>query len=41
MAPLHHHFQKKGYAEPKIVIRFLIIGVLLAVITVLTTLKIR
>ena len=40
MAPLHHHFQKKGYAEPKIVIRFLIIGLLLAVITVVT-LKIR
>jgi len=41
MAPLHHHFQKKGYAEPKIVIRFLIIGLLLAVITVVITLKIR
>jgi len=41
MAPLHHHFQKKGYAEPKIVIRFLIFGLLLAVITVLITLKIR
>ena len=40
MAPLHHHYQKKGYAEPKIVIRFLIIGLLLAVITVVT-LKIR
>jgi phospho-N-acetylmuramoyl-pentapeptide-transferase len=40
MAPLHHHFQKKGYAEPKIVVRFLIIGLLLAVITV-ATLKIR
>ncbi|MFA6127543.1 MAG: phospho-N-acetylmuramoyl-pentapeptide-transferase [Bacteroidales bacterium] len=40
MAPLHHHFQKKGYAEPKIVIRFLIIGLLLAVITIVT-LKIR
>jgi phospho-N-acetylmuramoyl-pentapeptide-transferase len=41
MAPLHHHFQKKGYAEPKIVMRFLIFGLLLAVITVLITLKIR
>jgi phospho-N-acetylmuramoyl-pentapeptide-transferase len=41
MAPLHHHFQKKGYAEPKIVVRFLIIGLLLAVITVVITLKIR
>lgn len=40
MAPLHHHFQKKGYVESKIVIRFLIIGLLLAVITVVT-LKIR
>lgn len=36
MAPLHHHFQKKGFTEPKIVIRFLIIGLLLAVITVVT-----
>lgn len=40
MSPLHHHYQKKGYAEPKIVIRFLIIGLLLAVITV-ATLKLR
>jgi len=40
MAPLHHHFQKKGYVESKIVIRFLIIGLLLAVITIVT-LKIR
>lgn len=40
MAPLHHHFQKKGYAEPKIVIRFWIIGILLALITVIT-LKLR
>ena len=40
MSPLHHHFQKKGYAEPKIVTRFWIIGLLLAVITIVT-LKIR
>ncbi|MFO7922775.1 MAG: phospho-N-acetylmuramoyl-pentapeptide-transferase [Bacteroidales bacterium] len=40
MAPLHHHYQLKGYPEPKIVIRFLIVGILLAVISVIT-LKIR
>jgi len=40
MAPLHHHYQKKGYAEPKIVTRFLIVALLLAVISVVT-LKIR
>ena len=40
MAPLHHHFQKKGYPEPKIVLRFLIIGLALAVLT-MVTLKIR
>ncbi|MCY7350539.1 MAG: phospho-N-acetylmuramoyl-pentapeptide-transferase [Cytophagaceae bacterium] len=40
MAPLHHHFQKKGYAEPKIVIRFWIIGIMLAIVT-LVTLKLR
>jgi phospho-N-acetylmuramoyl-pentapeptide-transferase len=40
MSPLHHHFQKKGMPEPKIVARFWIIGLLLAVITVLT-LKVR
>ena len=40
MAPLHHHFQKKGVPEAKIVIRFWIIGIALAIITVLT-LKIR
>lgn len=40
MSPLHHHYQKKGYAEPKIVIRFLIIGLLLAVVTI-ATLKLR
>ncbi len=40
MAPLHHHYQLMGYPEPKIVTRFLIVGVLLAVIAVVT-LKIR
>ncbi len=40
MSPLHHHYQKKGYAEPKIVQRFFIIGIMLAVITIVT-LKIR
>jgi phospho-N-acetylmuramoyl-pentapeptide-transferase len=40
MAPLHHHYQKKGYPEPKIVIRFWIIGIMLAVFTIVT-LKIR
>jgi len=40
MAPLHHHYQKKGYHESKIVTRFWIIGILLAVVTIVT-LKIR
>ncbi|MGE0088328.1 MAG: phospho-N-acetylmuramoyl-pentapeptide-transferase [Bacteroidales bacterium] len=40
MSPLHHHFQMKGYPEPKIVMRFMIVGILLAVISVVT-LKIR
>ena len=40
MAPLHHHYQKKGYPEPKIVTRFWIVGLLLAVISIVT-LKIR
>ena len=40
MAPLHHHYQKLNYSEPKIVTRFWIIGILLAVITIVT-LKIR
>ena len=40
MAPLHHHYQKKGYKEPKIVMRFLIIAIALAVLSVIT-LKIR
>jgi|CXWJ01.1.fsa_nt_gi phospho-N-acetylmuramoyl-pentapeptide-transferase len=40
MAPLHHHFQKTGYHESKIVMRFFIIGIALAVLTVIT-LKLR
>ncbi|MES2517238.1 MAG: phospho-N-acetylmuramoyl-pentapeptide-transferase [Bacteroidota bacterium] len=40
MSPLHHHFQKKGYHEAKIVARFWIIGILLVVAT-LVTLKLR
>lgn len=40
MAPLHHHYQKKGMHEAKIVARFWIIGILLAVITIVT-LKLR
>ena len=40
MAPLHHHFQKKGIPEPKIVTRFWIIGIILAVLTIVT-LKLR
>ena len=40
MAPLHHHYQKKGYHESKIVTRFWIIGILLAIVTIVT-LKVR
>jgi phospho-N-acetylmuramoyl-pentapeptide-transferase len=40
MAPLHHHYQKKGYHESKIVARFWIVGILLAVATIVT-LKLR
>src|SRR5690625_312908 len=40
MSPLHHHYQKLGFHESKIVVRFWIIGVLLAVITIVT-LKVR
>ncbi len=36
MSPLHHHFQKKGYHESKIVNRFWIIGIMLAIVTVIT-----
>jgi phospho-N-acetylmuramoyl-pentapeptide-transferase len=40
MSPLHHHYQKKGYHESKIVTRFWIVGIMLAVISILT-LKVR
>ena len=40
MSPLHHHYQKKGMPEPKIVARFWIVGILLAIVT-LATLKLR
>lgn len=40
MSPLHHHYQKMGYHESKIVVRFWIVGILLAVFTIVT-LKLR
>ena len=40
MAPIHHHFELKGWAEPKVIVRFWIISLLLALIA-LSTLKIR
>lgn len=40
MSPLHHHYQKRGYHESKIVVRFWIIGIMLAVLSIIT-LKIR
>lgn len=40
MSPLHHHYQKQGYPEPKIVLRFWIVGIMLAALTVIT-LKVR
>ena len=40
MTPIHHHYQKQGIAEPKIVQRFAIIGILLAIISIVT-LKLR
>ena len=40
MSPLHHHYQKSGYHESKIVTRFWIVGILLAIISIVT-LKIR
>jgi len=40
MAPIHHHFEKKGWAEPQIVIRFWIVSLILAMIG-LATLKLR
>ena len=40
MSPLHHHFQVLGYPEPKIVQRFMIVGIILAIVTIIT-LKLR
>jgi phospho-N-acetylmuramoyl-pentapeptide-transferase len=40
MAPIHHHFEMLGWAEPKIVVRFYIIAIILAVVT-LISFKIR
>jgi phospho-N-acetylmuramoyl-pentapeptide-transferase len=40
MAPIHHHFEKLGWSEPTVVIRFWIIATVLALIG-LTTLKLR
>jgi phospho-N-acetylmuramoyl-pentapeptide-transferase len=40
MSPLHHHFEKAGWAESKIIMRFWILGVLCSLIA-LSTLKIR
>jgi phospho-N-acetylmuramoyl-pentapeptide-transferase len=40
MAPLHHHYEKKGWSEPKIIVRFWIISALLALVA-LSTLKVR
>ena len=40
MAPIHHHFEKKGWAEPKVIVRFWIIAIMLAFVS-LATLKLR
>ena len=40
MAPLHHHFEVKGWQEPKVIIRFWIIAIILALLS-LSTLKLR
>ncbi|MCG8556292.1 MAG: phospho-N-acetylmuramoyl-pentapeptide-transferase, partial [Proteobacteria bacterium] len=40
MAPLHHHFEKRGWAEPKVIVRFWIIAFMLAIAS-LATLKLR
>ena len=40
MAPIHHHFEKKGWPEPRIIVRFWIISVLLALVA-LSSLKLR
>jgi phospho-N-acetylmuramoyl-pentapeptide-transferase len=40
MAPIHHHFELKGWAEPKIIVRFWIIGIILGLVA-MSTLKLR
>jgi len=40
MAPIHHHFERKGWAEPKIIVRFWIVSILLALVS-LASLKLR
>jgi phospho-N-acetylmuramoyl-pentapeptide-transferase len=40
MAPIHHHYEKKGWPEPKIIVRFWIISFLLALLS-LASLKLR
>ncbi len=40
MAPIHHHYEKKGWPEPKIIVRFWIVSVLLALVS-LSSLKLR
>jgi phospho-N-acetylmuramoyl-pentapeptide-transferase len=40
MAPIHHHFELKGWAEPKVIVRFWIISIILALVAV-STLKLR
>jgi len=40
MAPIHHHFELKGWAEPKVIVRFWIVGIMLALLS-LATLKVR
>ncbi len=40
MAPIHHHFELKGWAEPKIIVRFWIIAIILGLVAI-STLKLR
>ena len=40
MAPIHHHFEEKGWPEPKVIVRFWIVGIILAMMS-LATLKVR
>ncbi|HXS19404.1 MAG TPA: phospho-N-acetylmuramoyl-pentapeptide-transferase, partial [Polyangiaceae bacterium] len=40
MAPIHHHFEKKGWPEPRIIVRFWIVSLLLALVA-LSSMKVR